>query len=92
MFRAGKTVLPIIDSILADPALLTLDKIGEMRALQAVIQTKSPIVIHQRKAMCIIAIVYSLIYALAGLAGLWLIKMLRESESLYCHVPPALHR
>lgn len=80
MFRAAKTVLPLLDLAIANPNQITVQMLGELRTLQNTIYSNLPIVASQRKGLCILAMVYSGIFAVAGTAGLWLIHILKTSE------------
>lgn len=80
MFRAGKEVLPLLDTVLAEPTSLTPAMLMRMQSLQTIIYDNLPIVINQRRGMCLLAIVYSICFCAAGSGGLWLIHLLRQSE------------
>lgn len=79
-FKSGKEVLPLLDAVLADPTGMTPAILMKMQSLQTIIESNLPIVIKQRKGICLIAMVYSVCFGLIGSGGLYVIRQLRESE------------
>lgn len=73
-------VLPLLDSVIANPDQITVPMLGQLRTLQDTIYSNLSIVVSQRKGLCILAIVYSGIFALVGTAGVCLIHILRTSK------------
>lgn len=77
---AGKEVLPLLNTVIAEPFRMTPTMLVRMQSLQAILTYNAPIFIAYRKGICLLGMVYCIILFIMCIIGLWVIHILRRSE------------
>lgn len=80
IIKAGRQVLPLLESVISKPTSLTATILRNIRSLQAILERNVPIAIEQRKGICIIGMAYCSFLAIMCCIGLWVIHILRRSK------------
>jgi len=80
IYGAAQQFIPLLDSVIANPTSLTPAIHLQLQSLLAIITENVPTVINQRKAITLLGLIYCVLFACIGSGGLWLIRILRQSE------------